>query len=247
MELTEAQWELIEGMLPGPKSGPGKKGRPGHNTRDIVEGIFWILRTGAPWHDLPDKFPSYQTCHRRFQKWVEEGQFQEILKALWDDLRERGGVADVEGFIDGTYVPAKKGATSSAAAVAAWRPRSWQWQTARVFHSLSVLPLETDTKLDLLMEPWIPVSLTDSLGNLSETRLTIVLRLFVDSKSSDNLSSLLRLVGELEPVKENRTAGRYAAIANGGKSKISSHASSEDGASLSATKSKRQTSSASSS
>lgn len=247
MELTEAQWDFIEGMLPGPKSGPGKKGRPGHSTRDIVEGIFWILRTGAPWHDLPKEFPSYQTCHRRFQKWVEEGRFQQILKALWEDLRERGGVADVEGFIDGTYVPAKKGATLSAAAVAACRPRSWQWQTARVFHSLSVLPLETDTKLDLLTKPWIPVSLTDSRGNLSETKLTIVLRLFIDSENTENLNSLLRLVGELGPAKENKTAGRYAAIAKGGKSKISLPTSSENDASLSATKSKRTTSSASSS
>lgn len=247
MELTEAQWDLIVGMLPGPKSGPGKKGRPGHSTRDIVEGIFWILRTGAPWHDLPKEFPSYQTCHRRFQRWVEEGQFQKILVALWDDLRVRGGVADVEGFIDGTYVPAKKGATSSAAAVAAWRPRSWQWQTARVFHSLSVLPLETDTKLDLLMKPWIPVSLADSRGNLLETRLTIVLRLFVDSESSENLNSLLRLVGALEPAKGSKTAGHYAAIVNGGKSKTSSPASKEDGASPSATKSRRPTSWASSS
>jgi len=35
----------------------------------VLNGILWVLRTGAPWHDLPERYPSYQTCHRRFQQW----------------------------------------------------------------------------------------------------------------------------------------------------------------------------------
>ena len=57
----------------------------------------------------------------------------------------RGGVEDVEGFIDGTYVPAKKGGPALGGAVPARRQRSWQLQTAMVFHSLSLLKGETDS------------------------------------------------------------------------------------------------------
>lgn len=70
-----------------------------------------------------------------------------VVKALRRDLCERGGVEDVEGFIDGTYVPAKKGGTASGDAAQARRPRSWQSQTAMVFHSLWLLRLDNDTTL----------------------------------------------------------------------------------------------------
>ena len=70
-----------------------------------------------------------------------------MLVALRRDLRDRGGIEDVEGFIDGTYVPAKKGDPESENVEQARRPRSWQSQTAMVFHSLSVLLEETDTML----------------------------------------------------------------------------------------------------
>jgi hypothetical protein len=68
-----------------------------------------------------------------------------ILGGLRHDLETRGGIEDVEGYIDGTYVPAKKGGTSSAGAVRVTPRRSWQSQTAMVFHSLSILRAEADT------------------------------------------------------------------------------------------------------
>jgi transposase len=113
-------------LFPLPRSGSGKRGRPAKSLVDFLEGVLWVLRTGAPWHDMPKQYPSYQTCHRRFQEWVEAGVMQKILRALWDDLRDRGGIADVEAFIDGTYVPAKKGGTSSADTVLAVHPSSWR-------------------------------------------------------------------------------------------------------------------------
>lgn len=145
MKLTEKQWALVEPLLPKPKSAPGKRGRPACPARLVLEGILWVMRTGAPWADLPGRFPSYQTCHRRFQQWVEDGTMRAVVTALRRDLCERGGVEDVEGFIDGTYVPAKKGGTASENAVQARRPRSWQSQTAMVFHSLWLLHLDNDT------------------------------------------------------------------------------------------------------
>jgi len=74
-----------------------------------MNGILWILRTGAPWKDLPQRYPPYQTCHRWFQQWVRDGIFQRIAQELVDDLYERGQIYIREAFIDGCFAPAKKG------------------------------------------------------------------------------------------------------------------------------------------
>jgi len=60
-----------------------------------------ILRTGAPWKDLPERYPSYQTCHRRFQRWVNNGTLRRVLQALARDLHARGGLDLSETFIEG--------------------------------------------------------------------------------------------------------------------------------------------------
>jgi transposase len=70
---------------------------------------LWILRTGAPWKDLPERYPPYQTCHRRFQRWIEEGVLSDVLEALAEDLEERGDIDLSECYIDATFVAAKKG------------------------------------------------------------------------------------------------------------------------------------------
>lgn len=147
MDLTDSQWEAIEAHFPREElRKPGRAGgRPWCPARDVLNGVLWVLRTGAPWKDMPSRYPSYQTCHRRLQRWTSSGVLPRILAGLRRDLCVRGGVEDVEGYIDGSYVPAKRGATSSASAVPAMRRRSWRLQTAMVFHSLSLLEEETDT------------------------------------------------------------------------------------------------------
>jgi transposase len=75
----------------------------------VLNGILWILRTGAPWADLPEGYPSFQTCHRRFQQWVRSGVMKEILEALASHLKLRGAIDVREAFIDASFVPAKKG------------------------------------------------------------------------------------------------------------------------------------------
>ena len=149
MELTDAQWDAIHHYFPRDELEKLGKlgGRPWRPAREVLNGVLWVLRTGAPWKDLPDRYPAYQTCHRRFQRWTEEGVVTLVLSGLRQDLCKRGGVEDVEGYIDGTYVPAKKGVRASESAVPAMRQRSWRLQTAMVFHSLSVLQQETDMTL----------------------------------------------------------------------------------------------------
>ena len=147
MDLTEKQWEALEPHFPEEeRNRPGPRGgRPWRDPRDVFNAVLWVLRTGAPWADLPRRYPPYQTCHRRFQRWIEIGLLPKLLAVLRRDLEERGGIEDVEGFIDGTYVPAKKGGTSSGSAVPAMQRRSWHSQTAMVFHSLSLLQRDPDT------------------------------------------------------------------------------------------------------
>ena len=147
MDLTEAQWNAVEPYIPRREMKPPSKqgGRPWRSARDVLNGVLWVLRTGAPWVDLPRRYPPYQTCHRRFQLWVANKTLPKILAGLRRDLEGRGGIENVEGYIDGTYVPAKKGGTSSGNAALGTPRRSWQSQTAMVFHSLCILRAEADT------------------------------------------------------------------------------------------------------
>ena len=86
------------------------RGRPQCDNREILNSILRIMRTGAQWKDLPERYPPYQTCHRRFQEWVRSGTFEVILRKLVKDMKERGDLDLTECFIDGTFVIAKKGA-----------------------------------------------------------------------------------------------------------------------------------------
>jgi transposase len=135
MDLTEAQWALVEPLLPKARRRADGRGRPWRDPRDVLHGILWVLRTGAPWKDLPDRYPPYQTCHRRFQHWCRDGTLERLLHALAEDLHERGGIDLSEAFIDGTFAGAKKGGAASEKPSAGRGPRSWQLQTALVFLS----------------------------------------------------------------------------------------------------------------
>ena len=135
MELTNEQWNRIEPIILSLTPIKDPRGRKARDPRDILNAILWILRTGAPWKDLPQRYPPYQTCHRRFQQWVGQGVFQRIAQELVEDLNERGKIDIREAFIDGSFAPAKKGVLLSARQSAAKAPRSWQSQTLLVFLS----------------------------------------------------------------------------------------------------------------
>ena len=135
MELTDAQWELLKPLVE-PRTPKKRRGRPWRETRDVLEGVLWILRTGAQWSELPrDKFPPYQTCHRRFQQWVRAGTLVKVLRRLAEDLLARGQLDLAETFIDASFSGAKKGAVQLVQHAAAKGPRSWQSRTAMVFLS----------------------------------------------------------------------------------------------------------------
>ena len=135
MELTNEQWTRLEHIIPSSDRKNDGRGRPRKNPRDVLNGILWVLRTGAPWKDLPPRYPPYQTCHRWFQTWVRQGVFKKILTELGEDLYQRGAIDIRETFIDGSFTPAKKGVILLALQSVEKGPRSWPSQTLLVFLS----------------------------------------------------------------------------------------------------------------
>jgi transposase len=108
-QLTEEQWLLISDCFPVPAPDP-RGGRPRANVRRCLEGILWVLRSGARWKDLPRSFPSYVTCWRRFVEWSSAGVWDQAWRRLLEQLDRHGDVDWEQGFADGTFAPAKKGA-----------------------------------------------------------------------------------------------------------------------------------------
>jgi len=107
--------------------------RPGsalESRRSVINGILWVLvlRTGAPWADLPDRYPSFQTCHRRFQQWVRSGVMTKIMTDLALKLSAKSCIDVREAFIDASFAPAKKGDIRSGRPNAAREQRSWRLQ-----------------------------------------------------------------------------------------------------------------------
>jgi transposase len=108
-QLTDEQWLLISDVFPVPVPDP-RGGRPRTDARRCLEGILWVLRSGARWKDLPRSFPSYVTCWRRFVEWSSAGVWDQAWRRLVEQLDRRGDVDWEQGFADGTFASAKKGA-----------------------------------------------------------------------------------------------------------------------------------------
>ena len=145
MMLTDEQWKQVKGLLPQPKRRRDGKGRPWASNRACFEGILWVLRTGARWRDMPDRYPSGVTCWRRLRDWEERDVWLEAWRALLGTLDRRGLLRWEETFMDGSFAPAKKGATQSGKPSAGRARSGWYWSTAKVFlweHS-SRLPRRT--------------------------------------------------------------------------------------------------------
>ena len=132
IRLTDAQWAKIEPHLPRPRRSR-KGGRPRINHRDVVDGILWVLKTGARWRDVPAAYPSGATCWRRLRQWDEDGTWLAIWRAFLGQLDARGRLRWETTFIDGSFTSAKKGAPTSAKPSGARVRSAWWWSTARVF------------------------------------------------------------------------------------------------------------------
>ncbi|MFJ1753322.1 IS5 family transposase [Kitasatospora sp. NPDC088134] len=77
-EITDAGWARIEPLLPQ-RDGAG---RPWRDHRQVVNGVLWRLRTGAPWRDLPERYGPWQTVYRRFAQWEKDGTWAALLREV---------------------------------------------------------------------------------------------------------------------------------------------------------------------
>ena len=81
-DISDRVWQTLEPLLPG---GDGKVGRPAQDNRRFLNAVFWILRTGAPWRDLPTDYGDWKNTHRRYSRWRDQGVWAELLEAVIDD------------------------------------------------------------------------------------------------------------------------------------------------------------------
>jgi len=105
LRLRDEQWRRIEPFLP-PQHETG--GRPAKPHRPVVEAMIWVLRTGAPWRDLPPAYGPWKSVHTRFSRWSKSGVLQRLLEGLAKEC-------DDEGYlIDATIVRAHQDASGGA-------------------------------------------------------------------------------------------------------------------------------------
>lgn len=76
-DLTDAEWALVQPLLPNKP-----RGVPRVDDRRVVNGIFYILRTGSPWRDLPERYGPYTTVYNRYNRWAKAGIWLRIFEAL---------------------------------------------------------------------------------------------------------------------------------------------------------------------
>jgi transposase len=106
-ELTNDQWGVVAPIIPPQKKG---RGRPRADDRTTLNGIVYVLKVGSAWMDMPLEYGSYTTAWRRLQQWQADGTWERIWRALLGQLDERGDLDWLEAALDGSFVPAKKGA-----------------------------------------------------------------------------------------------------------------------------------------
>ena len=101
-DLTDDEWAIIAPLLPPQGRGPERK-----DDRKILDGIFYILRTGTPWRDLPERYGPRTTVYNRYNRWGERGVWRDIFEALAEEREE------VLVFIDASIVKAHRTAAGS--------------------------------------------------------------------------------------------------------------------------------------
>ena len=108
-DLSDDQWQKLQPLLPR----KADTSRPANDHRQILNGILWIQRTGAPWDDLPERYGSRGTVSSRFYRWRTQGVWQQILERL---QQQADGAEQIDWevhFIDSTVVRAHQHAAGA--------------------------------------------------------------------------------------------------------------------------------------
>jgi len=81
-ELSDEQWQKLAGLIPGKAGDPG---RTGVDNRQFMNGVLWVLRSGAHWHDLPERYGKWKSVHKRFTRWARAGVWERVFACLTAD------------------------------------------------------------------------------------------------------------------------------------------------------------------
>jgi transposase len=109
-ELTDEQFALLEPYLPKPGAAGG---HPWADHRQILNGLFWKLNSGAPWPDIPERYGPWKTIYDRHRRWCQEGRFALMLVALRESLDAQGQLDWEQWWVDGTNVRASRAAAGA--------------------------------------------------------------------------------------------------------------------------------------
>jgi transposase len=110
-DLTDEEFAILKPLLPPER--PSKPGCPYRSHRQVLNGIFWILRTGAPWRDLPSRYGPWSTVFDRYRRWRKQGLWNQMLDALEAQARQMDQIDFTFGAIDGSVVRAHKAAAGA--------------------------------------------------------------------------------------------------------------------------------------
>jgi transposase len=108
-ELSDERWKLVEPHLPA----NGGRGGQYKDHRTVVNGIIWVLCSGAAWRDLPERYGPFQTCHGRLRRWRADGTWERVLAALRATADERGLIDWAQWNADSTSVRATRHAAGA--------------------------------------------------------------------------------------------------------------------------------------
>jgi len=81
-ELSEEQYRKIAGLLPGKVGDPGRRAADNHQ---FINGVLWVLRSGAHWQDLPPRYGNWKSVHKRFSRWAYKGVWEKVFERLLQD------------------------------------------------------------------------------------------------------------------------------------------------------------------
>lgn len=109
-ELNDEQWAAVQPLVP---RSTARTGRPAREPRLMLDGLFWILATGAPWRDLPERFGPWQTVYDHFRNWRKSGVFAAIIEALQVKLDNKGHIDWELWCVDGANVRAARAAAGA--------------------------------------------------------------------------------------------------------------------------------------
>ncbi|NML35247.1 transposase [Paraburkholderia antibiotica] len=82
-DISNEEWQRVAGLLPELRPRRDMRGRPLANTREVLNGVLWVICSGGVWSAMPRRYPSYQTCNRRFLAWSESGVLTRLLHELY--------------------------------------------------------------------------------------------------------------------------------------------------------------------